>query len=150
MTQVFAAFGIDWRLLIINSVNFGLLMLALWYFLYGPLTKMLDTRREKLANGVRDAESAKLKLEEIEQSRASMLAQAGTEADAVLAHARAAGVARERELAQAGEAAATAAVREAEQQAHELKAQALVESKQEVAKLIVLGIDKLQRQQYIQ
>jgi len=143
MSQVFSAFGIDWRLLIINAVNFSLLLLALWYFLYGPLTKMLDTRREKLAQGVQDVESAKKALAEIEQSRAAVLSQAGQEADAVLAHARVAGEVRERELALAGEAAAAAAVREAVAQAQEIKAQALAESKQEVAKMIVLGMEKM-------
>ena len=47
MGQVLAAFGIDWRLLLINSINFGLLLLALWYFLYGPLMKMLEEAPQK-------------------------------------------------------------------------------------------------------
>jgi len=143
MTQVFAAFGIDWRLLIINAVNFALLLVALWYFLYGPLTKMLETRREKLAQGVRDAEEAARQLRGIEASRAELLAAAGKEADTVLASARSAGAQKEHELKAAGETAAERAVAEARAQAQELKAQALAESKQEVAELIVLGIEKM-------
>ncbi len=143
MEQVFAAFGIDWRLLIINAVNFALLLVALWYFLYGPLTRMLETRREKLAQGVHDAEEAARQLSEIKDSRAEMLASAGREADTVLALARSAATQKEHELKAAGEAAAERAVAEARVQAQELKAQALAESKQEVAKLIVLGMEKM-------
>lgn len=143
MNELFSAFGVDWRLLLINMINFGLLLLALWYFLYGPLTRMLEERRAKVAQGVKDAEAAAEALSEIESSRAAALAAAGKEADAVVASARALGAAKEQELLQKGEAAASSLLREAEAQAAELKAQAIEESKKEVAKLIVLGMEKI-------
>lgn len=146
MAQVLSTFGIDWRLLLINAVNFALVLAALWYFLYAPVMKMLEERRRRVEQGVRDAEASAEKLREIERSRAGVLAQAGTEADAIVAAARAAGTAKERELAQKGEAAAALAVREAQARAEELKARAIEESKQEVAKLIVLGLERLERQ----
>lgn len=146
MSQVFAAFGIDWRLLIINSVNFVLLLLALWYFLYGPLLRMLKTRQEKVAQGVRDAQEAQARLQEIEGAQAHLLAEAGAQADEVVSHARAAATAKEAEIVKAGEATAAAMLKDAQAQAQELKRQALEESKQEVAKLIVLGVEKTLRQ----
>lgn len=146
MGQVFAAFGIDWRLLLINSINFGILLLALWYFLYAPITKMLEERRQKVAKGVRDADESTLKLGEIEHSRSEILAKAGTEADEVLKKSRAAAQAKEREIVAAGEAAAANTVREAVAQAQELKAEAIEESKKEVAKMVVLGVEKMLKQ----
>lgn len=143
MGQVLVAFGIDWRLLLINSVNFGLLMLALWYFLYGPIVKMLEQRRQKVAQGVRDAEASAVKLGEIENSRGEILAKAGREADDVLKLSRSAAQEKERELIAAGEAAAANTLREASAQAQELKAEAIEESKKEVAKMIILGVEKL-------
>src|SRR3989344_5833992 len=106
MSQVLSVFGIDWRLLLINAVNFGLVLLALWYFLYAPVLKMLEERRKKVSDGVRDAESAK------------------------------------RELVQKGEATAATLMRDASAQAAELQRRSIEESKQEVAKLIVLGMEK--------
>ena len=142
MSQVLSVFGIDWRLLLINAVNFGLVLLALWYFLYAPVLKMLEERRKKVSDGVRDAESAKRELDKIENSRAAVLAAAGRDADALSAAARAAGAQKERELVQKGEAAAATLVRDAAAQAAEMKARSIEESKQEVAKLIVLGMEK--------
>src|SRR3989338_732847 len=141
MSQVLSVFGIDWRLLLINAVNFGLVLLALWYFLYAPVLKMLEERRKKVSDGVRDAESAKRELDEIEKSRAAVLAAAGRDADALAAAARAAGAQKERELVQKGEAAAATLVRDAAAQAAEMKVRSIEESKQEVAKLIVLGME---------
>ena len=142
MSQVLSVFGIDWRLLLINAANFGLVLLALWYFLYAPVLKMLEERRKKVSDGVRDAESAKRELDKIENSRAAVLAAAGRDADALSAAARAAGAQKERELVQKGEAAAATLVRDAAAQAAEMKARSIEESKQEVAKLIVLGMEK--------
>jgi F-type H+-transporting ATPase subunit b len=144
MGAVLGTFGVDWRLLLINAINFGVLMLALWYFLYQPVTRVLEERREKVAKGVEDAQAAHEKLEEIEHSREGVLAQAGREADKLVEEARAAGAAKERELRAQGESAAQAALKEAQAQANDLKEKALEESKREVAKLIVLGIEKAQ------
>ena len=142
MSQVLSVFGIDWRLLLINAVNFGLVLVALWYFLYAPVMRMLETRREKLAQGVRDADNAARSLSEIENSRAEVLAAAGRDADALAAAARAAGAQKERELMQKGEATAATLMRDASAQAAELQRRSIEESKQEVAKLIVLGMEK--------
>lgn len=143
MSAVFAAFGIDWRLLLINSINFGLLLLALWYFLYAPLMRVLEERRQKVAGGVHDAEAAEIKLREIEAAKHGILAGAGAEADDLLKKARLAGQEKERALVAAAEAAAARINTDAQKQAAELKAQALEESKQEVAKLVVLGMEKV-------
>src|SRR4051812_16548186 len=142
MQQVLSAFGIDWRLLLINSINFVLLLGVLWYYLYTPLLRVLSERARKVAQGVQDAEEAKEKLASAEMSRTELLTSAGKEADDVLARARKAATEKEREILNAGEMSAATILKDAEAAATELKAQALAESKSEVAKLIVLGVEK--------
>ena len=141
--ELFAAFGIDWRLLVVNLINFLLLLLGLWYFLYTPLLNTLEARRQKLVRGIEDADEAKRQLADIEASRAGVLADAGKEADSLLAHARRSALEKEHERVAAGEAAAATLVHEATAQASELKARAIAESKQEVARLIVLGMERM-------
>jgi F-type H+-transporting ATPase subunit b len=140
MESILHTFGIDWRLLAISMVNFGLLMFGLWYFLYGPVLKMLEERRQKVAKGVEDAEAAGRARQEIEGERSGVLARAAQEADEALARARAAAAARERELVEEASRRAEAIVAQAEAQAKEEKAKAIADSRDEVAKLIVLGM----------
>ncbi len=142
MEKVLDVFGIDWKLLLINALNFGLLLAALTYFFYKPMMRMLDERRNKIAHGVEAAAKAESELKEIEGSRGEMLAKAGKEADSVVSEARRAAAEKRRELAAQAEAAAARAITEAEAQARDLKERAVQESKQEVAKLIVLGMEK--------
>ena len=104
---------------------------------------MLESRRQKVAQGVQDAEDARTKLREIEDSKLGILAGAGAEADEMLKKARASAQEKERAIVQAAEAAAARINAEAENRAAELKAQALEESKREVAKLVVLGMERV-------
>lgn len=142
MDQLFEAFGIDWRLLTINLINFAVLVGGLTYFLYKPITNALETRRQKIAEGVRQAEEAEIKLSEIEHSRGEILANAGKEGDTIIAQARDEASQKGREMLDAAQAASARAVADAEAEARELKNKAIQESKEEIAKLIVLGIEK--------
>ena len=142
MGQFLTAFGIDWRLLLINVINFGVLLAALYYFLYGPLLKVLEERRAKVNKGVADADAASAKLADIKREESAMLSKAGAEADEVLARARKAAEEKGSAMLAQSQAAAAAALKEAEAQAAALKAEAIEESKKEVAKLVVLGLER--------
>lgn len=146
MEGILTTFGIDWRLLLIQAVNFGLLLAGLTYFLYTPIRTKLEERRKVVAKGVEDAERAQAELKNIEQSRAQKLALAGREADTVLANARANAVAKEKEIVNRAEHTAGTLLTEAEAQAQDAKARAIAESKEEVAKLIVLGMERAMKQ----
>jgi F-type H+-transporting ATPase subunit b len=143
MGAIFTTFGIDWHLLVINAVNFGLLLAGLTYFLYKPLSKMLTERRSTISKGVEDAHMAGVRLQEIEQSRLTKLEEAGREADDIVASARDAGASKAKELITSAESSAARALAEAQAQAQEMKRTAINESKEEVARMIVLGIEKL-------
>jgi N utilization substance protein A len=49
MEQLFTTFGVNWKLLVIQAVNFTVLLTALSYFLYRPLMKVLDDRKATIA-----------------------------------------------------------------------------------------------------
>jgi F-type H+-transporting ATPase subunit b len=143
MESILHTFGIDWRLLLVNAVNFGLLLAGLTYFLYKPILAMLEERRKKVAEGVEAARVAQEKLSRIELDRQEALKSAGREADEIIAAARASGAQKGAALVEASERRAQAALAEAAKEAEELKAKALAEAKGEVAELIVLGMQKI-------
>jgi len=142
MSEIFSTFGVEWEVLLVQAVNFGLLLAGLTYFLYKPVGRMLEARRQKVAQGVKDAEEAERVRKEVEGSRARKLAEAGSEADKVVAEARAAAGQKEREIVGRAEDTAAVLLREAQAQAREEKARIERESKEEMAKLIVLGVEK--------
>ncbi len=66
MESLFTHLGIDWRLLVAQGVNFFLLVLLLNYFLYKPLVKLINERRQKIEQGLSNAKEAEDRLREAE------------------------------------------------------------------------------------
>lgn len=143
MQDLLQAFGIDWRLLIIQIINFAILVGALWYLLYKPVLKMLKEREDMVAKGVKDAEDAQKAKEEIENTKGSMLKQAEHTAQEVVAHAKEQGVAERTKIVSDAEAHADKVKKDAELRAQESKARAQKEAEKDIARLSVLAAEKV-------
>ena len=143
MQEVLHAFGIDWRLIVIQIFNFTLLMGALWYFLYTPVLKLLADRQQKIATGIEDAEAAARVRAEAETGKAKLLTSAHEEAERVLARGAAEAKVQSGTLAASAEAKAAQIVRAAEEKGAELQTAAIKASEAEVAKLAILAAEKI-------
>ena len=146
MAQLFDAFGIDLSLLIAQAVNFAVLFAVLSYLLYKPVLRTLEERRDKVAQGVRDAEEAHALLESADEKASEKLSLAEEEAGTIVASAREeAGSERARLLREAEERSAAIAA-DAEARAKETQARALRESEKEIARLAILAAEKAMRE----
>jgi F-type H+-transporting ATPase subunit b len=129
--------GIEWRMLLAQLINFSIVFFLLWRFAYRPVFAMLEARRQKIAEGMANAEKIKAQLAKTETDRQAVLAQAGDLANKMIEEARAAaGRVREVETQKAIAAAEQIIVkaREAAAQDH---ARMLDELKREVGRLVV-------------
>ncbi|MEK7066000.1 MAG: hypothetical protein AAB965_00320 [Patescibacteria group bacterium] len=66
MESLLSELGINWMLLLSQSVNFLVVLVVLRAFIYKPLLATMKTRREKIEQGLMDADDAKKKLAESE------------------------------------------------------------------------------------
>jgi len=142
MEQIIDVFGIDWRVLVVQIINFTLLLSVLWYFLYKPLTTLIENRRAQIIKGVANTERAEAALKDADAKRAEVLAKASMEAEGIVTTARASGKTREAEIVAAAQEKYDRMLAEASQKSEELQREALAKSKQEIAKLVVLGVEK--------
>ncbi len=83
-------FGVTWQLLISQVVLFVIVALVLKKFAYGPVLKMLDERKHRIAEGLSNAEKIKTELARTEASRQEILNQANGQANKLIEEARAA------------------------------------------------------------
>ncbi len=143
MSDLFAAFGVNWKLLLIQAVNFGLLLAALSYFLYKPVLKIIDERREKIAESVRVAEAAKRRLEEAKEEGDKMVGDAAKEAEGLVAAARTRADEKGSEMLKAAQGRSDALMAEASARAEEQKRMAMQESQKEIARAAMLAAEKI-------
>ncbi len=73
--------------LIVQIVNFGLLLLVLWRLLYRPLVAKLEERTAAIRKSLDEAQQARLEAQRQQEENATKLRQAYAEADAIRASA---------------------------------------------------------------
>ncbi len=129
--------GIDWRALIMQLISFSIVFFVLWRFAYKPIFAMLQTRRDKIAESLANAEKIKSDVARTEAERQKILADAGDKANKLIDDARhAAARVREEETQKAISAAEQIVIKAREAAAQE-RVQMLTELKREVGRLVV-------------
>jgi F-type H+-transporting ATPase subunit b len=131
------ALGIQWKILLAQTVSFSIVLFFLWRFAYRPIFAVLEARREKIAEGLANAEKIKVQLAKTETDRQAVLAQAGDLANKMIEEARAA-AAHVREVeTQKAIATAEQIIAKAREAAAQDHARMLDELKREVGRLVV-------------
>jgi F-type H+-transporting ATPase subunit b len=87
--DLFANFGVTWDRFFGQLLVFAILVIVLKKFMYGPVMAMLDERKQRIAQGLKDAEDAATSKAESEQQAADRLKQATKQAEELLAQAKA-------------------------------------------------------------
>jgi F-type H+-transporting ATPase subunit b len=135
--QIAQTFGVDWAHLGAQTISFAIMCAVLYRFAYGPILKMLDTRRQQIAAGLTNAEKIKAELARIETERVAILAKAGEEGRKLIEDARAAAARVGAEEARKATAAAEQIVVRAREAAGRDHDRMLDELKHEVGRLVV-------------
>lgn len=148
MSELFAAFGLDLRLLLIQALNFAILLLVLWRFLYRPVLKMIDERREKVAEGVKKAEAADRRLAEADEEGKTLVATAGKEAEGLVAAGRARASQEGADILKKSQEKADQLLADATARADEAKRQAMIAGEKEIARAAMLAAEKILREKH--
>lgn len=145
MQQLLTTFGVNWQLLLIQAVNFSILLVVLWHFLYKPISRMLEERRLKIAGGVQAAKEAHEKLAEADTERASILRHAAEESERTVAAAREVAKQKADSLVAGAHERAGEIVSDAATRAQEMATRTMKESEAGIARAAVLAAEKLLR-----
>lgn len=83
--SLFSALGIDWALLVQQALAFLILLAILAKFVFPVLIKSIESRRDQIEAGMKEAKEAEEKLAQTEEKIGNMLHDARTEADDIIA-----------------------------------------------------------------
>ena len=137
VAQIARTFGVDWPHLIAQIISFSIVCALLYRFAYKPILKLLEERRQLIAQGQENSEKIKAELASIQSQREEAMSQANAQATQFISDARdVAARLREQETQKAAAAAEQILTK-----AHEASAQdherMLAELKREVGHLVV-------------
>lgn len=115
MSELFAHLGINWKILIAQGVNFFALVILLNYFLYKPLVKLMNDRRAKIEEGLKNADDAKKRLSEIDALQQEEVMKGEREALSIIEEANKSGQAQKDKARKDAEAESEAMKRKTEE-----------------------------------
>jgi F-type H+-transporting ATPase subunit b len=81
-------FGFQWQLFLSQVISFSVVCFLLHRFAYKPILKVLEERREKIAEGLANAEKIKAELATTQDKVQEILAQAGAQGNKMIEEAR--------------------------------------------------------------
>jgi F-type H+-transporting ATPase subunit b len=138
-----ALFQINLFWVIVSAANFILFFVIIWTFAFKPVSAMLADRKERIEQGLKDAEQARRDRENAESERVATLGEARREANEILARAqKVAQETRDADIAATREELERMRVRAAGEIEAE-KTRAIADVRAEVADLALLAAGKV-------
>jgi len=130
-------FGVDLPHLVSQIISFCVVCVLLYFFAYKRVLAILEERRQRIADGLANAEKIRLELQRTEQARQELLAQANVQANKLIDEARAAAARVREQETQRAVTAAEQIISKAREAAAADHARMLTELKREVGRLVV-------------
>ncbi|MGI6225642.1 MAG: F0F1 ATP synthase subunit B [Peptococcales bacterium] len=124
-------------------INFLILVAILNKFLYKPVIKMLDERKNEVANNLNKAEESKLEAEKLKDEYIKHLQNAKSEAQEIIAKANKLGEETKNEIVAQARVEAEKISAKAQEEIRLEKTKALSELRDEVASLAILAAGKI-------
>lgn len=85
---VIGMFGLNKKLFLAQLINFGIILFVLWKFVFGPVTKGLSQRTEKIEKSLAEAQKISEERETFDSWKQGEMSQVRTEATAIINQAK--------------------------------------------------------------
>jgi F-type H+-transporting ATPase subunit b len=86
--EAVALFQVNLFWVIVSALNFIVFFVIIWTFAFKPVSTMLEDRRQRIEQGLKDAEQARRDRENAEAERVATLSEARKEANDILTRAQ--------------------------------------------------------------
>lgn len=140
---MFESLGIDWKLLLFQTVNFLLLLFILKKVLYKPILNFLENRRKKIEEGLEKAERFETEWQKIKDIEKEKMSEVEKKAVQVMEKARLDAEKREKEIMEIAHEKSGKIIEEAKKEISQEKEKVLEELKKETADFIVFATEKI-------
>ncbi len=88
MDAFITTFHIDWKIMLAQIVNFGIVFGVIYFFAMKPLKKLMNDRSNKIAIGLEDAKTNAALVEKTKKEYEKVLAEARAEANEISKQAK--------------------------------------------------------------
>jgi len=143
MLEILGKVGFDWQVALANTVNFVIIFFLLKKYAFGPISKIITERQEKIALGIENSKKAETELLMAEQVGKEKISKAKIEANSIIGEAQKKGdkiitLSQEEALV-----VKSSIIKDGEKQISQKKESMAKEIERETANIIVDGIERI-------
>jgi F-type H+-transporting ATPase subunit b len=146
--ELIAKLGVDWKLLLAQIVNFGIVLTVLYVFVYRPLLRLLDDRRERIRKSLEDVDKIEKQKHELEEFRRGQLRKIDQECGALLERAKQDAQRSAQEVLALAKQESEEILRKGREQISQERARAFGELQGTLAKVIVRMTEKILEREF--
>ncbi len=143
MESIIATFHIDWKIIIAQAVNFGVVIAVLYFYALKPLQKLMAERSEKITKGINDAKLYEEMLSKAKKEYEDTLNKAKLEAGVVFQQAKKDAEAKRNLMLDETKNEMKAMIENGKKTLEAEKIKMVTEAKKEVAEVAVKMAEKL-------
>jgi F-type H+-transporting ATPase subunit b len=141
--ELLTKLGIDWRLLIAQFINFAILLSILTYFVYRPVLRLLDDRRERIRTSMEDAKNIEKQRRELDEFKIEQMRKVDEEVGKFLETAKHQAEVVKRDILARAENDAAQIIAKAQKQVADERLRMLSEAQSVLSVIIVRMTEKI-------
>lgn len=143
MNELITTFHIDWKLMIAQLINFGLVFAALYFIAAKPLSKLMKDRTKEITDGLENAKKAENEVKNANLKKEEIVKEAKDNAKKILASSQADGKEIIKEAKTKADLEKEEIIKQAKLDAEKEKKGADEQVRKELAELIASGVQKI-------
>jgi len=143
MDSIISTFHIDWKIIIAQAINFGVVFTVLYIFALKPLSKLMEERSGKINKGVDDAKTNATLLLKTRAEYDEALSKARAEADKIFQEGKKEATVKRAVMLEEAKDEVALLVENGKKTLEAEKVKMVEEAKKEIVTLAMLATEKL-------
>lgn len=143
MEGIIETFHIDWKMILAQAINFGIVVAVFYFFALKPLTKLMAERSERIAKGLEDAKTNQALLAKTDADYKDALAKARTEAQNIFEAGKKEAESKKSEMLDSARKEIEQMLEAGKKNLSAEKTKMVNEAKNEIASLAILAAEKI-------
>ena len=143
MDSLITTFHIDWKIIIAQAINFGIVLLVLYMFALKPLKKLMSEREEQITGGITDAKTNSELLNKTKKEYDDVLTKARREAHDIFQEGKKEAESKKAEMLLSANKEVEQIISNGKNLLEREKVKMVEEAKNEIVSLVVKATEKL-------
>lgn len=143
MDSFITTFHIDWKILIAQAINFGIIFAVLYFFALKPLKKIMTDRTSVIEKGIHDAKDNAALIVKTRKEYEEVIAKAKVEAHELFQEGKTEAEAKRAEMMAAAQVEVESMIASGKKTLQGEKLKMIEEAKSEIVSLVVAATEKI-------